>query len=336
MASVSQQIWSSIYNLYMTIALVIGGLVVAWCLYAMWRYRERPGTPRPIDAPRAGVITRERGHVLGAYVMAGGIAAIMFGLAFYTIDAVDVMEVAPEGGDRVEIDVTGFQFGWQFRYHGEYMNQTTGEMTAFNFTTVNDLRVPVDTPVVTHVTSRDVQHVFGIPEYRIQIYAMPGVVLPMWFQATEEGQIPIRCLRNCGVGHDDMIKAATLTVVSREAYDAFIQSKAPQQAAPPAENATEEPPAIARTALLEGGQIVLDESTLDAGSQVTLTVLNRASEPRIFGVGPADAPFTSVLVPAGAEGSLQFLAQGEGLVHVWARAPDAQTLEASHVFQVVS
>lgn len=333
MSAVSQGVWANLFNLYMAIALVVGTLVTAWTLYSIWRYRERPDTPRPADAPRAGYLTRERGHVLGAYVMAGAIAAIMFGLAFSTIDAINFIEIPPADEENVHFDVTGFQFGWQFRYYGSYLNETSGQQEEFSFTRVNDLRVPVDTVVTGTVTSRDVQHVFGIPEYRIQIYASPGMQLPIWFKATETGEIPIRCLRNCGVGHDDMIKAATLTVLTREEYDAFMAQNAPVRQAPAQETA--EGATAARSLLLEAGQIILDEPTLQAGASVELKIMNRAEAERIFGVGPSDAPWATVTVPAGGEAMLTFEAGEAGPLAVWAKATADGAPEAVDTFEVV-
>lgn len=328
--SVSTTLWSNIYYLYMAIALVVGGLVAGWCLYSMWRYRARPGQKRPADAPRAGYITRERGHVLGAYVMAGAIAAIMFGLAFSTIDAINIIEHPPENEPAVHIDVVGFQFGWQFRYYGEYTNTTSGQVETFSFTSVNDLRVPVDTVVTANVTSRDVQHVFGIPDYRIQIYASPGNTLPIWWKATETGKVPINCLRNCGVGHNDMIKAATLTVLTKEEFATYMASKAPkQQAAEATTGGTS-----ARTLLLEDGQAVTDESTVPAHSTLDLTFLNRETKSVTFSVGPADAPWATQTVAPGEEARLTVTTPATGTFDTWALPQGATTPELLHTYEV--
>jgi heme/copper-type cytochrome/quinol oxidase subunit 2 len=319
--AVSSAVWSNLFYLYMGIALVVGILVAGWTFLSMWRFRRRRADePRPADAPRAGHITPERGHVLGAYIMAGGIAAIMFGLAFSTIDAVNFIEIPPVDEPAVHFEVTGFQFGWQFRYFGEFTD-ANGTVVPYNFTKVNDMRVPVDTVVTADVTSRDVQHVFGIPDYRVQIYATSASVLPIWFKATETGEVPIRCLRNCGVGHDDMIKAAKLTVLTRAEYDAFLAENVPaalrQQAAP-----AQSTQAVAL--LVEDGQMVVDQERLSASQPVTLKVMNREDAPLVFGAGPADAPWATTTVPAGGEAVLTFDAPAEGACPVWAKAEGAE------------
>ncbi|MHB8432655.1 MAG: cupredoxin domain-containing protein [Candidatus Tyrphobacter sp.] len=68
--------------------------------------------------------------------------------------------------------------------------------------------IPLDRLVVFDVTSRDVNHGFGIygPNGAIvgQVQAMPGYVnhLPMTF--TVPGHYTIRCLEYCGIAHDVM------------------------------------------------------------------------------------------------------------------------------------
>lgn len=68
--------------------------------------------------------------------------------------------------------------------------------------------LPKDTPIIFDVTSRDVNHGFGIydPRGRLigQVQAMPDYVnhLPFTFHAA--GHYTIRCMEYCGIGHDEM------------------------------------------------------------------------------------------------------------------------------------
>lgn len=68
--------------------------------------------------------------------------------------------------------------------------------------------IPLDTPVIFDVTSKDVNHGFGIygPDGALvgQVQAMPGYVnhLPMTF--TMAGHYLIRCLEYCGIAHAAM------------------------------------------------------------------------------------------------------------------------------------
>lgn len=68
--------------------------------------------------------------------------------------------------------------------------------------------IPLDVPVIFDVTSKDVNHGFGIyaPDGAIigQVQAMPDYVnhLPMTF--TVPGHYTIRCLEYCGIAHASM------------------------------------------------------------------------------------------------------------------------------------
>lgn len=68
--------------------------------------------------------------------------------------------------------------------------------------------IPADTPVVFDVTSRDVNHGFGIydPRGRLigQVQAMPDFINHLPFEFRVRGRYTIRCLEFCGIGHAAM------------------------------------------------------------------------------------------------------------------------------------
>jgi len=210
-SSVSAGIFERLFFTYLAIAVIVGGLVIGWLFYAMWRFRARPDDPRPRDAPVAGMIPAERGHVLWVYIMAGGIAAIMFGLAFSTISAVDALENPPKDVPASYHNVTGFQFGWRFNYTG---------VGGVPFNKVGEFTVPEDTPIVLNVTSQDVWHNFALPDYRMRVDSIPGVVNPMWFQANDPAETHIACVQLCGAGH--AIMRANVHVLTKADYEAWL------------------------------------------------------------------------------------------------------------------
>ncbi len=68
--------------------------------------------------------------------------------------------------------------------------------------------VPLDAPVIFDVTSRDVNHGFGIygPNGAIvgQVQAMPGYTNHLLMTFTIAGHYTIRCLEYCGIAHASM------------------------------------------------------------------------------------------------------------------------------------
>jgi cytochrome c oxidase subunit 2 len=68
--------------------------------------------------------------------------------------------------------------------------------------------LPKNTPIVFDVTSRDVNHGFGIydPKGRLigQVQAMPDYVNHLLFEFRVVGRYTIRCMEYCGMGHAEM------------------------------------------------------------------------------------------------------------------------------------
>lgn len=209
--SPSAALFGELFYLYLAIAMLVGALVLGWLAYILIKFRAKPDQPRPRDAPKAGVLPAERGHPMWSYIMALLIAAIMFGLAFGTISAVHTLETPPETGDRLDVNVVGFQFGWGLIVEGE-----GGIPLRENARWV----LPVDTAIVADVDSVDVWHNFAIPEFRVRIDAVPGQTNHIWWKAENEGVVKPVCVQLCGTGH--ALMNASLTIVSKDAYRAHV------------------------------------------------------------------------------------------------------------------
>ncbi|MGA7159358.1 MAG: cytochrome c oxidase subunit II [Bacteroidota bacterium] len=54
-----------------------------------------------------------------------------------------------------------------------------------DITTINQLHIPVDKPVIIRLSTKDVIHSFNLPTMRIKQDAIPGQVIPVWFTPTK-------------------------------------------------------------------------------------------------------------------------------------------------------
>jgi cytochrome c oxidase subunit 2 len=114
-------------------------------------------------------------------------------------------------------EVYASQFDWRFRYPGE-----DGK-----FGTMDDIEnpfefvVPANEKVLFLLRSRDVIHSFFVPLFRLKQDAVPGMSIPVWFEATKEGNYDLVCAELCGWGHYKM--AGRIKVVSRPAYDEWMK-----------------------------------------------------------------------------------------------------------------
>lgn len=126
--------------------------------------------------------------------------------------------------DPLRIEVVGEQYWWRVRYPRD------GDTP--EFTTANEVQVPVGRAVHVSVTSADVIHSFWIPNFAGKIDMIPGRINTILFQATRTGVYRGVCTEFCGDQHARM----AFDVVSLEP-DAFEAWRA-RQAAPAREPAT--------------------------------------------------------------------------------------------------
>jgi cytochrome c oxidase subunit II len=70
---------------------------------------------------------------------------------------------------------------------------------------INELHVPVGTPVKLTMASEDVIHSFYVPAFRIKRDVLPGRYASAWFEATRPGRYHLFCAEYCGTKHSGMI-----------------------------------------------------------------------------------------------------------------------------------
>ena len=90
--------------------------------------------------------------------------------------------------------------------------------------TINQLNLPVDRPVLVHLSSKDVIHSFGLFEMRVKQDAIPGLDIPVWFIPNRVGDYEIACSQLCGLGHFRM--RGFMTIQSDADYQNFLAEEA--------------------------------------------------------------------------------------------------------------
>jgi cytochrome c oxidase subunit II len=69
---------------------------------------------------------------------------------------------------------------------------------------INEMHIPVGTPIRLTMATEDVIHSFFIPAFRVKADVVPGSYRSMWFQATKTGQFHLFCAEYCGTRHAGM------------------------------------------------------------------------------------------------------------------------------------
>lgn len=118
----------------------------------------------------------------------------------------------------LRVEVMAQQWMWSFRYAGPDGQFATKDDVVTN----NDLRVPVNTKVLFHLTSKDVIHSFFVPNVRLKVDTIPGRVTRTWWEVTKPGVYDIACAEMCGSPH--YLMKAQLTVYSEEDFKKWLTS----------------------------------------------------------------------------------------------------------------
>ncbi len=160
--------------------------------------------------------------------------------------------------DAMEVEITGSQFKWEFRYPGNdkvlgkkyfknidpVKNNPMGQLwdDPANkddvYSTGEPMHLVVNKPVRLVIGSKDVIHDVGLAHFRMKMDAVPGTPTTMWFtprfttlQMKEKTGKPdfvyeISCDQMCGKGHWSM--RGEIIVESQEEFDAWMVTKKAQ------------------------------------------------------------------------------------------------------------
>ncbi|MFD1768573.1 cytochrome c oxidase subunit II [Sphingobacterium suaedae] len=151
----------------------------------------------------------------------------------------------------LQVEVLGEQFQWQVRYPGadgvigkrNYKMTTPlnsygidfNDKSAWDDIQASDIVLPVNKSVRFHIVSKDIIHSFYIPDFRVQINAVPGMTNYFQFTptvTTEEMRERMNdpkydyvmlCNKICGSGHYNMQKK--VIVVTEAEYKEWLSTQ---------------------------------------------------------------------------------------------------------------
>lgn len=164
---------------------------------------------------------------------------IFLGLAIYSNRLWAELHSDPPP-DALQVNVSAFQFGWDFRYPGadgklgsveidKISNENKfgvgeGDEAGKDDFTSTELVIPFGRPIHIILNSRDVIHSFYVPFFRLYQDAVPGRTISwVWFRVERPGNFELACSQLCGTGHYNM--KAPIRVVSQEEYDKWYAGK---------------------------------------------------------------------------------------------------------------
>ncbi|HEY6968575.1 MAG TPA: cytochrome C oxidase subunit II [Candidatus Angelobacter sp.] len=150
------------------------------------------------------------------------------------------IKIHPAATDPVQVEVTGAQFQWYFRYPGP--DGRWGRTDAVKFAKPNEgnplgidpddpagkddivsasLVLPVNRDVDLTLRAQDVIHSVFIPAMRFKQDAVPGMSIHAYLRPLHTGTFEIACSQLCGLGHYRM--RATVKVVSEQEFKEWLK-----------------------------------------------------------------------------------------------------------------
>jgi len=174
---------------------------------------------------------------------------VVFGLKYWF----KITSDAPK--NAVLVEVTGHQFGWEFRYPGadgilgkkDYKLTKGANGLGVDFSdpaSLDDIHVPatmhipVNRPIKFVINAQDVIHDVGLVHFRMKMDAVPGIPTTLWFTplyTTEEMKVrsgnpnfvyEISCDQICGQGHFSM--KGIIIVESEADYEKWLSAQQPE------------------------------------------------------------------------------------------------------------
>ncbi len=143
--------------------------------------------------------------------------------------------------DAMDVEVVGQQWHWSYRFPGQdgVLGTVDNALISLDnpFGMIADdpagaddvlimdasVRLPKDRPVKLLLRSKDVLHNFTVPQFRVKMDLVPGMVTYLWFTPTRTGHYEVLCEELCGMAHHTM--RGNVYVEEQEDFDAWLSSQ---------------------------------------------------------------------------------------------------------------
>lgn len=200
-------------------------LFMAYCVV---RYRQRKGSGATYEPENKKL----EAWLVGLSTL--GIAALLTPGLFVWAKVIDV---PPEAA---VFEAVGQQWHWGYRFPGKDgklgtvdakyvsdknpfgMNPDDPDGRDDVLVSSPEVHLPLGKPVKVLLRAKDVLHNFAVPQFRVKMDLVPGLVTYIWFTPTRAGKFDLLCNELCGVGHFAM--RGKVVVEEEQAFQAWLSS----------------------------------------------------------------------------------------------------------------
>src|ERR1700677_628186 len=177
--------------LVLSISLAIFLIVAGLLLYALIRFRHRPG-----DSDREPAQIHGSNQIELSWTVIPILIVVMLFLS--TARIILGTQAIPKPETAMDVTVIGHQFWWEYRY------------PKLGIVTANELHVPVSnsanpSPTYLAMSSADVAHSFWVPRLAGKTDVIPNRVNTMWLDPEQPGLYLGQCAQYCGTQHAKML-----------------------------------------------------------------------------------------------------------------------------------
>lgn len=178
--------------------------------YAVIRYRQRKGLKAMYEPENKKL----EAWLVGLTTV--GVVAMLAPGLFVWAKFVEVPK------DAAVVEAVGKQWHWSYRFPGK--DGVLGTVDARFVSEKNpfgmnpddpqgrddilisspELHLPIGKPVKVLLRSVDVLHDFAVPQFRVKMDLVPGLVSYLWFTPTRAGKFDLLCEELCGLAHYTM------------------------------------------------------------------------------------------------------------------------------------
>jgi cytochrome c oxidase subunit 2 len=233
-------------HVFMLVLFVGWGGFFAYCLLRFRKSRQ-PAASYP------GVKSHASSYLEGGVLVVEMVLLFAFSIPLWAAR----VDHIPPSSEALVVQVTAEQFAWNVHYPGPdgVFGRTDIKLLDLqanplgldredpaakdDVTTLNQLYLPANKPIIVRLRSKDVIHSFGVPEFRVKQDAIPGLTIPIWFVPTvttaemrtrmgkPEFQYEIACAQLCGLGHARM--RGFVTVQTADEFQKWLAEKIQEQ-----------------------------------------------------------------------------------------------------------
>ena len=196
-----QRLWEQILLPAIVVFVVVEGIL----LYAIWRFRARPGQPRPEQ-----IHGNTRLEI--AWTIAPALVLVL--IAVPTVRTIFFTQGLPPDYDRaLKVTAIGHQWWFEFQYPG------------LNITTANELHVQRGQTVYFDLQSADISHSFWFPLQGGKRDMVPTHTNHLWFTPTAAGRSVARFLYGVSTSDPVILVSVPLLMLAVAFFSSYLPSR---------------------------------------------------------------------------------------------------------------